>query len=1010
MNYLRGFKSVLGSPSAENQPSAQETVERLCDRVDSSTLLEDRRDAVRALKSLSKKFRLEVGTQAMSLLIKVLQTDRSDTEIVGMSLETMCNIMSTEPQTQVSICLSVRPSFDEQTPAKNGTAQSDSDVGLQFTEIFIKNSDNVTLLLEILEEYEFHVRWPTVKLLKMLLTNKPNLLQQCILISPMGVSRLMDLLADSREIIRNEGLLLLIQLTKSNAAIQKIVAFESAFDRLFEIIAEEGHSDGGIVVEDCLRLMANLLRNNVSNQNFFREGSFIQRFTPFFGLSALAMQGENESGWSEQKVSNVQLMLKVVRILVSPDNPHQASTGAQKMMNQSGLLKLLCDILMASGIPADILTEAINTVSELIRGFPANQEYFSQVNAPSEPPRPAIVVLLMSMINDKQPFSLRCAVLYCFQLHLFLQGNSCVLVCLGNPPVSLLQQCTNILAQIKDNGSQQVLIDHEFTKLFKKFDAAVTKAVEETTEEPNSSNHNDSIENHDSIVASYKELIREQDEELCRLRSRYADLESSYNQANAQLQHQAQEILQLRNQLTFAQSYHSSHDAELNGSYVSDSGSELHSLRNHMNDLQINKQDLEKRLQEKEDRVQKLEKDLEVSHAQYAVAAAAAELADPCDSLNSSLNKNQLEDLLGLRRTTSSLENEVSTSQAHNASLQEELDRWKQNGSGILPNTQTTLEAQQRINNLEAQLVHVTEEKDSQIQEHEDLLVMLADQEEKLARYKKLLKEAGHEVSADDEEEDDEEGDEDDEEGDEDDDKDENVDNNSDTIEESIQEDVPKDEAEIQSNGFQGKAQSPEDNTKTNVQEAPSTVEEQGTPSQEECPPQEETNLKPVVIQDPTEEELKTEETEAPQAGDEQLTKAIAIAEDKRPSLKGKPLPESDVIDIIEGVCESDSWEDYGIKTVNGVNRISGEGLEAKDFPGMMQGGGKWPGRLSSKCSGLVGEIGEDVLYEKFRKHGSLHDYICTNYTKDCVRKDSEKKNKNKTKKSKGKKKGKEEL
>ena len=29
-------------------------VERLCDRVSSSTLLEDRRDAVRALKSLSK--------------------------------------------------------------------------------------------------------------------------------------------------------------------------------------------------------------------------------------------------------------------------------------------------------------------------------------------------------------------------------------------------------------------------------------------------------------------------------------------------------------------------------------------------------------------------------------------------------------------------------------------------------------------------------------------------------------------------------------------------------------------------------------------------------------------------------------------------------------------------------------------------------------------------------------------------------------------------------------------
>lgn len=33
--------------------------------------------------------------------------------------------------------------------------------------------------------------------------------------------------------------------------------------------------------------------------------------------------------------------------------------------------------------------------------------------------RPAIVVLLMSMVNEKQPFALRCSVLYCFQCFLY---------------------------------------------------------------------------------------------------------------------------------------------------------------------------------------------------------------------------------------------------------------------------------------------------------------------------------------------------------------------------------------------------------------------------------------------------------------------------------------------------------------------------------------------------------------------------------------------------------------
>ena len=55
------------------------------------------------------------------------------------------------------------------------------------------------------------------------------------------------------------------------SSFQKIVAFENAFERLLNIVSVEGNSDGGIIVEDCLSLLLNLLRNNLSNQNFFRE-------------------------------------------------------------------------------------------------------------------------------------------------------------------------------------------------------------------------------------------------------------------------------------------------------------------------------------------------------------------------------------------------------------------------------------------------------------------------------------------------------------------------------------------------------------------------------------------------------------------------------------------------------------------------------------------------------------------------------------------------------------------
>uniref|UniRef100_A0A1B0D1B3 Vesicle tethering protein Uso1/P115-like head domain-containing protein n=1 Tax=Phlebotomus papatasi TaxID=29031 RepID=A0A1B0D1B3_PHLPP len=396
--FQRGLKSVLGTPEAGQVPSGAETVEKLVDRVSSSTLLEDRRDACRALKALSKKYRIEVGAQGMPALVQILETDRADCEIIGYTLDTLCNIISPEQ-------------FDEEL--ENPTVSVN--VGEQFTEMFIKNPENVGLVLSYLEEYDFRVRWPSIKFLTSLIEYRPKELQEIVLVSPMGVSKLMDLLSDSREVVRNDALLLLIQLTKGNANIQKIVAFENAFDRLFDVMKEEGCSDGGIVVEDCLILMLNLLKNNSSNQQFFKEGSYIQRLAPMFTMPPEL----EETGWTPQKVSNIHCMLQVVRSLVSPGNSHQIIASCQKTMRNSGLLEALCNVLMSSGVPADILTETINTVGEVVRGDMNNQEFLSLVMAPSNPPRAAIVVLLMSMVNEKQPLTLRCAVLYCYECFLY---------------------------------------------------------------------------------------------------------------------------------------------------------------------------------------------------------------------------------------------------------------------------------------------------------------------------------------------------------------------------------------------------------------------------------------------------------------------------------------------------------------------------------------------------------------------------------------------------------------
>lgn len=68
-------------------------------------------------------------------------------------------------------------------------------------------------------------------------------------------------------------------------------------------------SVAGIVVEDCLILLLNLLKNNTSNQNFFREGSHIKYLTPFFDFEQ--DQQRAQVGWSAQKVTNIHLLLQV---------------------------------------------------------------------------------------------------------------------------------------------------------------------------------------------------------------------------------------------------------------------------------------------------------------------------------------------------------------------------------------------------------------------------------------------------------------------------------------------------------------------------------------------------------------------------------------------------------------------------------------------------------------------------------------------------------------------------
>ncbi|XP_056228080.1 general vesicular transport factor p115 isoform X2 [Seriola aureovittata] len=947
MNFFRG---VIGGQAAGPQPSGAETIQKLCDRVASSTLLEDRRDAVRALKSLSKKYRMEVGTQAMDHLINILQTDRSDSEILGYALDTLYNIICNDEEEEQDAVTPLPVSGKHKNvsvPDENAQKQAD-DLGALFTDKFIQDPEHVTLLLTLLEEFDFHVRWPGVKLLTALLKNQGVQLQGVILVSPMGVSRLMDLLADSREVIRNDGLLLLQQLTKGNAAIQKIVAFENAFERLLDIITEEGSSDGGIVVEDCLLLLLNLLKNNSSNQNFFKEGSYIQRMKPWFEV------GDDNSGWSAQKVTNLHLMLQLVRVMVSPVNSPGATSSCQKSMYQCGLLQQLCTILMATGVPADILTETINTVSEVIRGSQVNQDYFASVNAPSNPPRPAIVVLLMSMVNERQPFVLRCAVLYCFQCFLYknqkgqgeivatllpstIDANSisagqllcgglfsadslsnwCAAVALahalqdnltqkeqllrvqlatslGKPPVSLLQQCTNILsqgskvqtrvgllmllctwisncpiavthflhnqenvpfltAQISENlgederlvqglcalllgiciyyndnslenytkeklkqliekrigkenfveklgfitkhelysraaqkpqpvfpSPEQMLFDHEFTKLVKELEGVITKAVHKSSEEEKKEEEvKKTLEQHDNIVTQYKELIREQDSQIQELKEQVASMTSQNEQKQATITQQLSQIQQHKDQYNIlklklgkenqSQSNSQGDVSQVNGLQTE----ELIQLKEEVEELRKQHTLLQTQLDDKDALINTLRSEAAQTAEGSAGGSENTELLKELEALRSQvqsqsteINQLQTEREELLRRAEAGSSDVVHSSdgsldtakmaelESRLAAQMTETERLKEETKS-LSGSRADLEQQlasatSTVAILQTEKAKLQTEVQESKKEQDDLLMLLADQDQKIHSLKQKLKDLGETVEDED--------------------------------------------------------------------------------------------------------------------------------------------------------------------------------------------------------------------------------------------------------------------
>jgi hypothetical protein len=178
-------------------------------------------------------------------------------------------------------------------------------------------------------------------------------------------------------------------LTQSSTELQKLVAFENAFDRVFNLIQVEGSlSQGGIVVQDCLVVLANLVRHNPSNQSLFRETGGIPRLAQLL-REVYQEQPEGGEVWpSPQKDKNIWGLLAVIRLFLG-----EGAVGTQEnqvAFFRHGLLQQVLELAFHSASQPPIQAEALYTCADMVRGNPTLQTSFAglQVPAPVEQ-RPA---------------------------------------------------------------------------------------------------------------------------------------------------------------------------------------------------------------------------------------------------------------------------------------------------------------------------------------------------------------------------------------------------------------------------------------------------------------------------------------------------------------------------------------------------------------------------------------------------------------------------------------------
>lgn len=421
------FSTITAAPAKQ---SVSETIPVLSGRLSTATLLEDRRAAILGLRSFAKQYPASVASGALRSLIGSLSRDGEDVDTVKVALETLLMLFTPNPD----------------------SPEASEEIALWVADEFTQRHENIALLLGFLgkDRTDFYSRLYSLQLLSAILSARAERTEECIVNTNDGIPRIVAVLEDPREAIRDEAISLLTDLTPTSVVIQNLVTLEKGFAPVFEIIANEGGlGSGARVVEDCLILLANLLRLNPLNQTMFRDMGFVAETARL--LRDAYKEGENGeevAEWVEvQRNRNVYALLAVIRLFLTPGaaaTPMNQETflgdvvsGGRVRVRGGPVLDNTLQIAFSHTADLPIKSEALLACADMIRGNAKVQERFASFQVPSPLDAPAangqtgrangvskIFVIdglldLVLAVNSVQAFDLRMAACTCLKAYFF---------------------------------------------------------------------------------------------------------------------------------------------------------------------------------------------------------------------------------------------------------------------------------------------------------------------------------------------------------------------------------------------------------------------------------------------------------------------------------------------------------------------------------------------------------------------------------------------------------------